>query len=276
MSVKYKRKGGSNVEFEYFSSEEYENAFTHFGDIRKRIANLVVSLCKTDSMNVLDFLAGHGYMGLEVSKASHSIKVVGVGLPNDVQTHLGLREELTQSELFSSFDYVCTDCASLPFSEESFDLVVNFLGLEDLKMTTGKEGVEKALIDLSKLVSLGGFLQLSIAEYGNTPEEQVAKDLWEAVGLGCTFFPETYYREFLEGLGLRLLNSVVFQFPKKMTSKQAKEEFEFACYEAPKIYAPFGVHAISFKELWNQFGDRIEEHGVAYWSRIRVLVFRKV
>ncbi|MGD9396684.1 MAG: class I SAM-dependent methyltransferase [Candidatus Thorarchaeota archaeon] len=264
------------MEFEYFSSEEYENAFVHFGDIRKRIANLVVSLCKIDSMIVLDFLAGHGYLGLEVSKTSQSIKVVGIGLPNDVLTHLGIRKQLAQPEVFTSIDYVCTDGIALPFSEGSFDLVVNFLGLEDLKMTRGKEGVEKALKDLSSLVSLGGFLQLSIVEYGDTPEEQIAKGLWEAIGFDCTFFPENYYRELLEGLGLRLLNSVVFQFPKKMTSKQAKEEFEFACNEAPRIYAPFGVHAISFKELWSQFGDRIEEHGVAYWSRIRVLVFRKV
>ena len=264
------------MEFEYFSSEEYENAFVHFGDIRKRIASLVVSLCKTDSLMVLDFLAGHGYMGLEISRTSRSAKVVGFGLPNDVLTHLGLRKKLAQPELFSDTDYVCADGTSLPFLEGSFNLVVNFLGLEDLKMTRGQEGVEMALKDLSRLVSLGGFLQLSIVEYGNTPEEQIAKDLWEAVGLGCTFFPESFYREFLEDLGLRLLNSVVFQLPKKMTPKQAKEEFEFACNEAPKIYAPFGVHAITFKDLWNQFGTRIEEHGVAYWSRIRVLVFRKV
>ena len=264
------------MEFEYFSSEEYENAFVHFGDIRKRIASLVVSLCKTDSLMVLDFLAGHGYMGLEISRTSRSAKVVGFGLPNDVLTHLGLRKKLAQPELFSSTDYVCADGTSLPFLEGSFNLVVNFLGLEDLKMTKGKEEVEKALIDLSRLVSFGGFLQIGIVEYGETPEEQIAKDLWEAIGLGCTFLPVTYYREVLEGKGLRLLNSVVFLFPKKMTSEQAKEELEFACYEAPKIYAQFGVQAVSFQKIWNQFRDRIKEHGMAYWSRIRVLVFRKV
>ncbi|MFX1607252.1 MAG: hypothetical protein ACFFDD_15305, partial [Promethearchaeota archaeon] len=107
-------------------------------------------------------------------------------------------------------------------------------------------------------------------------EEQVAKDVWEATGLGCTFFPESYYQEILEGLGLKLLTSVVFQIPKKMTPEQAKEELEFACNEAPKIFATFDVHAISFQELWEQFSNRIKEHGMAYWSRIRVLVFRKV
>jgi hypothetical protein len=61
-----------------------------------------------------------------------------------------------------------------------------------------------------------------------------------------------------------------------MTPEQAREELEFACNEAPKIYAPFGVHAISSHDLWKQFGDRIEEHGMAYWSRLRVLVFRKL
>ncbi|MHA2396313.1 MAG: hypothetical protein ACXAC0_06375 [Candidatus Thorarchaeota archaeon] len=155
-------------------------------------------------------------------------------------------------------------------------MVVNFLGLEDLMMTRGSEGVEKALVGLSTLVTMGGFLQLSMVEYGDTPEEQIAKEIWETIGLGCTFLPEIYYREIIEGLGMRLLNSVVFQFPKKMTPEQVREELEFACNEAPKIFAPFGVYAISFKDLWEQFGDRIEKHGVAYWSRIRVLVFRNV
>jgi hypothetical protein len=264
------------MEFEYFSQEEYENAFVHFGDIRKKIANLVVSLCKIDSMNVLDYLAGHGYLGLEISKTAPSSNVVGFGLPNDVLTHRKLREKIAQPELFSSIDYVCTECTSLPFSEASFDLIVNFLGFDDLKMTRGPDGIKMALVVLSKLVTSGGFIQLSIVEYGNTPEEVIAKEVWDVIGLGSTFLSETYYREVLEGLGLRLLRSVSFRFPKKMTPKQAKEELEFACNEAPKIFASFDVHSISFHELWEKFRDRIDEHGMAYWSRIRVLVFRKL
>ena len=264
------------MEFEYFSPEEYENAFVRFGDIRKKIAHLVVSLCRTDSMNVLDFMAGHGYLGLEITKTAQSSRVVGFGLPNDVLTHLRLREKLAQPELFYNIDYVCAEGTSLPFSKRSFDLVVNFLGLEDLNMTRGLDGVETVLNNLSELVTPGGFLQLSLVEYGNTPEEQVAKEVWETIGLGCTFYPTIHYQEVMESLGFRLLNSVLFQFPKKMTPAQTREELEFACNEAPKIFAPFGVRAIPFQELWEQFCDRIKEHGMAYWSRIRVLVFRKV
>jgi ubiquinone/menaquinone biosynthesis C-methylase UbiE len=264
------------MEFEYFSPEEYQNAFVHFGGIRRKIANLVISHCRTDSLKILDFLAGHGYLSIELSRVSPGSKVIGIGLPSDVKTHRWLREQITQTELFANIHYVCTDCTSLPFSRGSFDLVVNFMGLEDLRMTRGTDGVEKALIGLSRLVTIGGFLQLSIVEYGDRPEEQIAKEIWETIGLGCTFLSENYYREIIEGLGLRLLNSVIFQFPKKMTPEQAREELEFACNEAPKIYAPFGVDAISFQDLWKQFGDRIEKHGVAYWSRLRVLVFRKI
>jgi ubiquinone/menaquinone biosynthesis C-methylase UbiE len=264
------------MEFEYFSPEEYENAFVHFGGIRKKIADLVVSLCGSESMNVLDFLAGHGYLGLEISKTSPSSKVIGFGLPNDVLTHLRLREQMTHPEFISNIDYVSAEGASLPFSEGSFDLVVNFLGLEDLRMTMGLEGVERALSELSNHVSMGGFLQIGVVEYGDTPEEELTKEIWESIGLNCTFMPTTYYIDLLESLGMRLVNSVIFKFPKKMTTEQAQEELEFACNEAPNIYAKFGVHAISFKELWNEFGDRIEEHGMTYWARIRVLVFRKV
>ena len=48
------------------------------------------------------------------------------------------------------------DASNLGFQSESFDHVVNFLGLEDIHMTWGREGVEKAFKEAHRVLRPGG------------------------------------------------------------------------------------------------------------------------
>jgi len=261
---------------DFFSDAEYRNAFDHFGGIRKKIAETVHKACSGRAGTILDVPAGHGYLTAEVSLQFPSSRLLGVGLPSDVDTYVRLRESrVYPREVWEGIEYLCCDAAQLSLSDDSIDLVVNFLGLEDIKMTRGEEGVVSALSEMCRVLEVTGILQVSFTEYGDLPEERIAHEVWRATGLNVEFAPRGWYVETLEELGMTVTQERVFTFPKKMTAMQAEEELRFACEMAPKIFASFGVSSVSFKELWAEFGDQITEHGMAYWSRIRVIILQK-
>jgi ubiquinone/menaquinone biosynthesis C-methylase UbiE len=261
---------------DFFSDEEYKNAFDQFGGIRKRIAEMVHKACNGRAGTILDVPAGHGYLAAEISPLFPSSRLLGVGLPSDVDTFVRLSEsDVFPKKVWENVEYLCCDAVEMSLSESSCDLVVNFLGLEDIKMTRGEEGVVAALSEMCRVLNASGLLQVSLTEYGELREERIAQDVWRASGLNVEFAPREWYVEVLEGLGMTITREEVLTFPKKMTAQQAEEELRFACEMAPRTYASFGVSAVSFKELWSEFGDRIAEHGMAYWSRIRVIFLRE-
>ena len=60
-----------------------------------------------------------------------------------------------------------------------------------------------------------------------------------------------------------------------MTAAQTREELQFACEEAPRIFKEYTVSAVPFDKLWQKFGERIERYGMAYYSDLCILVGRK-
>ena len=270
--IKMKKK----MTIHFFTDTEYEDAFVSFGGIRNKIASLMRETSKVDSGVILDIPAGHGYLSLEIAKKFPDCTVIGIGLPTDVESFLHTRPaENHSSAQWVNVEYLACDATKLSLRSKSCEAVVNFLGLEDINMTRGPEGVKTALSEMERVTKKNGLIQISFVEYGDSPEERLAEEIWNRIGLGCVFWPRNDYVQYMDTLGLHPMSEEVFEYPRKMTVKQAEEELRFACEMAPKTFSEFHVKAITFSELWNQFGDRIEEHGVAYWPRIRVILFSK-
>jgi ubiquinone/menaquinone biosynthesis C-methylase UbiE len=263
------------MSFEFLTDLEYAEAFHRFGNIRKAIAELLYSLTKGKAHLILDVPAGHGYLTAEFARLFSSSQFLGLGLGNDVESHIALRKSNSYPQnVWSRVGYITSDAMTLPFSDNVFDLIINFLGLEDIKMTRGADGVLLALSEMARVLNANGLLQISFVEYGELPEEKLAREVWTATGLNPVFETREWYHREIEALGLWLLKEEQYVYPKKMTAAQAKEELKFACDVAPSLFSEFGVSARSFESLWREFGDRIEEYGMAYWSRIRAMLYR--
>ncbi|MHA2118022.1 MAG: class I SAM-dependent methyltransferase [Candidatus Thorarchaeota archaeon] len=263
------------MSFEFLTDLEYAEAFHRFGNIRKAIAELVHSATEGNANLVLDVPAGHGYLTAEFAHLFPSSQFLALGLRNDVDSHIALRKsDSYPQDVWTHVDYFACDAMKIPFSNGVFDLVINFLGLEDIKMTRGVEGIKLALSEMARVLDANGVLQISLVEYGEFPEEKLARAVWNATGLNPVFETREWYYQVLEALGLRLILEKQFIYPKKMTAAQAKEELKFACDVAPLLFSEFGVSTRSFESLWTEFGGRIKEHGMAYWSRIRVMLFQ--
>ncbi|KXH73027.1 MAG: hypothetical protein AM326_10835 [Candidatus Thorarchaeota archaeon SMTZ-45] len=263
------------MKFEYFTDEEYQEAFDQFGGIRSEIADFVSKKHTGHVRTILDIPAGHGYHIAEFSKIYPKRRLVAVGLPSDLPSFRGLRNaNESYQQLFRNLEYLSCDATELPLENCTCDLVVNFLGLEDIRMTKGERGVITALSEMVRILGREGTLQISLVEYGDLPEEKIADEVWKSIGLNAVFFPRDWFVEVMQEQNMVLQIEEVFFYPRKMTSRQAAEELEFACENAPRTFSVFGVSAIGFEELWDKFGERIDNHGMAYWSRIRVLLFK--
>ena len=267
----------STVKHDYFTDEEYESAFDQFGGIRSEIAAFVSRNHSGGVGTILDVPAGHGYHLAEFSKIYPESNLIAVGLATDIPSYRGVLESCESiRHLFRNSVYLVCEATRLPLNDARCDMIVNFLGLEDIRMTRGEEGVRLALREMSRVLKDDGIIQLSIVEYGDSEEERVADEIWKTIGLNAIFYPRDWLVEEMQSLKMIQKSEAVFTYPRKMTPHQAAEELTFACENAPRTFSQFGVTAISFEELWKRFGERVENHGMAYWSRIRVLLFKHV
>ncbi|NHI82700.1 MAG: methyltransferase domain-containing protein [Candidatus Thorarchaeota archaeon] len=260
--------------FSYFSDEEYQRVFNKFEDVRTKIALLFKERLSGGSQIVLDLLAGHGYLSAEVAKLCPSCTIHGTGLKSDLDCFIGLRSSnLYPSNTWDNIQYTECDVTELPFDDEYFDLTVNFLGLEDVLMTRGRSGLLAAISEVSRVVKRSGLVQISVVEYGDSPEERIAEEVWANIGLNAVYLPKEFYIDAFAEHGFRLIDEAVFEVRKKMTFEQASEELQFACEQAPIIFKEYDVTAISFDELMSRFGSQIKQHGMAYYPNTRALVF---
>ncbi|KYK36196.1 MAG: class I SAM-dependent methyltransferase [Theionarchaea archaeon] len=261
----------------FMTDEEYEECFVDFWGIRSKIANYLTAYGLTPGVRVLDVPAGHGFLSYEIARVVHGT-VYAVGLLNDVNTFkkfVRSSKERFEKKYLDLITYCTADAAALPFLCETFDFVVNFLGLEDINMTRGETGVKKSLSEFQRVITPGGIVQVTLCLEGDEPDQIIAKEVMKYLGCNAIFYPKEFYVQELKKLGIEIIAEQWVHTHRKMTAAQAEEELRFACEETPKIFKEFDVHTVSFEELWQKVGERIETHGMAYYSDLLVLVGQK-
>ena len=235
----------------FFSDKEYKNAFVEFGGIREQIAERLLQLAPVNTDVILDFLSGHGFLAIEMALRFPHTRIIGTGLRNDVATFRQVRKTESNSlSVWNWFEYLQCDATTVPLKSSSCDIVTNFLGLEDLNMTKSREGVERALDEITRVTKSNALIQISFVGYGNAPEEVLAREIWETIGLNAVFYTREDYLSLMEARGVVPLAEFECRMQKRMTAKQAREELVFACEEAPRIFSDFGVKSINFHDLF--------------------------
>jgi len=144
--------------------------------------------------HVLDLLAGHGYLSAELAQLCPDCIISCTGLGNDLDSFQALREsELYTTSVWKNIRYTECDVTSLPFEDDTFDYVMNFLGLEDVMMTNGEDGLLSVFSEVSRVSKQTAIVELSIVEYGASPEEMIAEEIWASIGLNAIFLPKNFY-----------------------------------------------------------------------------------
>jgi ubiquinone/menaquinone biosynthesis C-methylase UbiE len=260
---------------EYLRDEEYDDWFFDLGGARDDVIRLLKAHGLGRASRVLDVAAGHGTLTLKVAQAVREGEVVALGLANDVRDYKWYRTQVPEGRFSGIVYYMEMDATHIEFEDGRFDFVVNFLGLEDIRMTTGDEGLTRALREMARATRPGGYVQVAIAVYGDEPDEILLKEVESYVGHGAIFPPPEFLRERMRENGLEMVEELPLVPGRKLTARQAKEEIRFACERSPVIFQKHGVRTRDFEEVWGRFGPEIERVGLAHYSRILCLIARK-
>jgi ubiquinone/menaquinone biosynthesis C-methylase UbiE len=260
------------------TNKEYTKSFTHFFGLRRKIAKTLTNYGLKSGSKVLDILAGHGFFSFEIAYNLRNGKIIAIGLKNDLDSYYKSLKSLSkrkQRKITNIVEYKLMDVSQLEFADNSFDFVVNFLGLEDVNMTSGIDGLKQAISECSRVLKPSGILQFTLCLEGDEPDQVLAKEVTKSIGHQAIFHSKDFYIKELEKNKIKIVDEKWFYTKRKMTAKQAEEELSFACNETPKFFKEYGIETIPFEELWKKYGEEIKMHGMAYYSELLILIGKK-
>ncbi len=176
----------SNLEFSDEAARNQEAICnTETFDEQRRIT--LDALCLGDGERILDVGVGTGHMSFDMAKATigHN-DIVGIDISDDMLN--ACRDRCAD---LPNVSFEMADLYDLPFNEESFDVVLSVQVFEYL------EDVQKALLELYRVLKPGGRLVLRDADWGtliwesgNPDRMRHMLDIWDQ-HLADPFSPRT-------------------------------------------------------------------------------------
>lgn len=245
----------------YLTAGEYPSFFEKLGGIRRRIA---ADLPLKPGMHILDLACGHGYFAVEVCRRFLDLRITAIDI---LETDVGrTRANAAQRGLGREVEAIRMDATAMSFPDAYFDAVVNFGGLEDIHMTRGEAGVERAFKEVARVLKPERRFCFGVMppEEMETEAQRLEVAVFSDV-CGATWLSAAAYEEMLAGAGLGPVGKMVYRTGRKLTADQAQQEIRFACKNVPKLY---GVQTRSFEDVWARFGHAIEQHGLGQFSRV--------
>ncbi|MHA1166550.1 MAG: class I SAM-dependent methyltransferase [Candidatus Hodarchaeales archaeon] len=255
---------------ENLSDGEYRNYFTVLAGLRRKIADL---LPIRGTMKILDLATGYGYFSFEILKSSSDkdVSIIGIDISRtDVDKANRFARDGGFAEFYKALEM---DAVDLGFPGGNFDMVVNFFGLEDIHMTRGREGVEKTIKQVSRVLKPGGYFVFIVLlpEMMDSKAQQLEVAIFSYI-CDATWLSYDEYRDLCHRAGLQIIDMEQFTTGKKLSQEQAKEEIKFACDNVPLIY---GKETPSFEDVWGKYGDEIVKHGLGHYSKVSMFITKK-
>jgi len=254
---------------QYVSADEYPTYFSKLNNLRRRIAS---DLPIEPGMRVLDIATGSGFFAMEIAKCDSSFKITGIDISqNDIQN---ARQNVEKHGLADRIEIIEMDATNMNFPNENFDATVNFLGLEDINMTRGKDGVQKTFLEVKRVLKTDGYFCFVVMppEEMETEAQKIEVALFSYI-CDATWLSTKEYEEMLERAGFNLIRKRSYYTGKKLSPEQAEAEIRFACKNVPKIY---GINTPPFEDVWARFGQDIEKNGLGHYSKVVLMITQKV
>jgi ubiquinone/menaquinone biosynthesis C-methylase UbiE len=253
----------------YLTQEEYPGYFSRLNGLRTRI---VRALPIKSNMKILDLATGYGYFALELAAIDQTLSVTGIDLAENVV--LQARASVDRLALRGRVSIEKMDAADMGFESGRFDLAVNFLGLEDIHMTRGRFGVQQVFNEVHRVLkplSCFGFVVMPPDEM-ETEAQKLQNEVFSYV-CNATFLNMKDYDEILHGAGFVPLSKRGYYTNRRLSPEQAQEEIRCACDNVQRVY---GIPTPRLDEVWEIFGERIEEHGMGLYSKVVLVLVQRI
>jgi ubiquinone/menaquinone biosynthesis C-methylase UbiE len=241
---------------EYVTNEEYRELFTKL--TRSQVAQDIEV-----GENVIDIATGSGYFAIEVAKNNPDSLIKAIDIyEGSVQQ---AKKNIKKAGLCDRIKILKMDATSLDFPEESFDTVVNYLGLEDIHMTRGRKGVVSAFNEVYRVLRPDGcfFFVAMPPDLMETVSQKTGVEVFSWI-CGAKWLSSKEYLGIIEDTGFVFNKTREYFTGLKITVEQACEEIRYACDNVERNY---GVVARGFDETWSRFGSQIEAYGMGHYSK---------
>jgi len=240
--------------------------------IIKNIAKYVAKNIKK-SDNVLDVLTGYANFLIQLVKIK-KIKIIGIDNSDFILkvTNRKIRKE----GLANLVELRKIDAREMPFSNNYFDVVVNYGGWGDVVLTCGKIGIRKIIKEMARVLKPKGKIVISFVLVGKPRNKIEAIDEKIQIYLygRKRHYPKEYFINELKRNNIKIIRKIVFPFSQRrknptMTKKMLKEHQK-------EVNLEFGIKSRSYKQVWKRFGLFIEKYGYGFGRGIIVLIGQKV
>jgi ubiquinone/menaquinone biosynthesis C-methylase UbiE len=232
----------------------FELADIRFGEARKW---LVEQISPSRPGLVLEIGYGQGYLTLE-AVSSLSADVVGLDLLHEHSTvavtrwyarHFGMERRIT---------LMACDSTSLPLRGESFDAVISFRALQDIKSTRGNKGVLATVKEACRVAKKNGTVAIADDSFPS------CKPAGQQGRLFCAI--KRYWRnllpsaakitEVMEKNAVSQVKVLSYDPKESLLPKDAERELRLSveCAE------PLGVN-VDFDGFWNEVSEVVERDG---------------
>lgn len=136
----------------------FELADLRFGDARRWLVEQVDP--KPDWL-ILEVGYGQGYLTMELASVLSAGKAVGIDVLREHSTIAVTRWIARQMGMERRMALFVCDAIKLPFRDGSFDAVVSFRALQDIKSTRGDKGVLATIKEACRVVKKNGIVAIA-------------------------------------------------------------------------------------------------------------------
>jgi ubiquinone/menaquinone biosynthesis C-methylase UbiE len=246
----------------------FELAYLRFGEARKWVVEQVG--LKPDSL-VLEIGYGQGYLSMELASVLTYGKLIGIDLLHENCT-IGVTHWITkQLGMQEKMALVSSDSTRLPFMKETFDAVVSFLALQNIKNTRGSEGVLVAVDEACRVVKKGGIVAIADDSFPLCRPKADQGRLFDAIKRHWgILLPST--KELIERMkknGISEAKALSYDPEESLPPKDAERELRLSV----KWAEPFGVK-VDFGNFWEEVGEIVRRSGRTY-GKVVLLLGRK-
>jgi ubiquinone/menaquinone biosynthesis C-methylase UbiE len=233
----------------------FELAYLRFGEARRW---LVEQVNLNPSWLVSEIGYGQGYLTMELASALKTGKVIGIDFLGGESTVRVTRWIANRIGVKERIALVTSNSTKLPFKEESFDAVVSFLALQDIRTTMDNEGVLKTVAEACRIVKKNGTIALADDSFPSCRPQGDQGALFDAIKYHWHgLLPST--GEIIECLGRNRISEVkvlTYNVKERLPPKHAERELRLSA----EWIKPFRVK-VDFDNFWKEVSHIVIEQG---------------
>ena len=243
----------------------FELADIRFGEARKW---LVEQVNPFNPRLVLEIGYGQGYLTMELAYALRAGEIVGIDFLHEHSTIAVTRWYAKQFKMDRRITLIASDSTRLPFRGGSFDAVVSFRALQDIKSTTGENGVLVTVNEACRVVKKNGVVAIADDSFPSCRPTGGQGRLFDAIKrYWHNLLPST--KEIIEAMeknGISPVRILSYDPKERLLPQDAERELRLSV-ECAK---PFGVN-VDFDNFWKETSEVVRKQGRVFSQVILLL-----